>query len=171
MLAYMRTANLAALPLLLACATAEAQIAPKDTSYSCAVEFAAGLRYNGRTKKWEGAKFKPEAKFVLRMKYLRSMAGKEHSGKDEPAQLFDVTTTKAGSSTALPCENPLEPSGSVAIGGDEVEFDCLGANLQEFKFNLKTNRFLAIYAIGYVDGTNNNADNPTLSGGTCTKID
>ena len=111
------------------------------------------------------------SQILMRMKACARWRGKEYSGKDEPAQLFDVTTTKAGSSTALPCENPREPSGSVAIGGDEVEFDCLGANLQEFKFNLKTNRFLAIYAVGYVDGTNNNADNPTLSGGTCTKID
>ena len=63
MLAYMRTAYLAALPLLLAGATAEAQIAPKDASYLCVVEFSAGLRYNERTKKWEGATFRPQAKF------------------------------------------------------------------------------------------------------------
>ena len=51
-----RRAYLAALPLLLGGAMAEAQVAPSDASYSCIVEFAAGIRYNERTKKMGGCK-------------------------------------------------------------------------------------------------------------------
>ena len=67
-----RRACIAALTLLLGGSTAEARIAPKDASYFCVAEIAGGLRYNERTKKMESATFKPDAKFVMRMKHLRS---------------------------------------------------------------------------------------------------
>ena len=167
----MRIAYLAALLLFLGSVLAEAQVAPKDGSYLCVVEVSAGLRYNERTKKWESATFRPTTKFTMRMKSLRSITRKDFIGNDQPVHVFDVTTTKAGSSKELPCEKPGEPIEPVVIGGDDVGFDCLGADLQEYRFNLKTDRFLTAYMGGYVDGANSNADTPYINGGTCTKID
>ena len=41
----------------------------------------------------------------------------------------------------------------------------------DYVFSLKTNRFLSIYSIGYMDGEDSNENTPSVSGGTCTKID
>ena len=41
----------------------------------------------------------------------------------------------------------------------------------DYVFSLKTNRFLSIYSIGYMDGEDRNENTPSVSGGTCTKID
>jgi len=165
-----RRAYLAALPLLLAGAAAEAQIAPKDASYSCAAEFAGGIRYNEQTKRWEGPTLKPEAKFVMRMQHVRSIKRKNFRGKDEPAQVFDVTITKADSNTPLPCYSWQVPSRSVVLGGVDMSFGCFGA-LHEHQFDLKTNRFLISSTAGYIFNTDNNNDTPIVIGGTCTKID
>jgi len=170
MLAYMRTAYLTALPLLLACATAEAQIASKDASYSCVPEFAGGVRYDEQMRKWEGSTFKLQAMFVMRMKHLRSIKRKDFRGKEEPAQIFDVTITKAGSNTALPCYNWQVPSRTVVLGGIDMSFECFGA-LRDHHFNLKSNRFLFSFMVGYLDGAGNNQDTPGVIGGTCTKLD
>jgi hypothetical protein len=41
--------------------------------------------------------------------------------------------------------------------------------LFEYKFNLKNNRFLRAYLVGYVNGMNENSNTPYVSGGTCIK--
>ena len=150
-----------------------AGIAPKDASYFCIAEFVGGLRYNERTRKWEGAAFEPSdkfAKFVMRMKHLRSETRKDVRGKHEPAQVFDVTLIVAGSSVAYPCLNWREPSRSIVFGGDAMEFDCFGA-FHGHQFNLEHNRFLSTYLEGYLGGADNNKDTPSVSGGVCKKID
>jgi hypothetical protein len=147
--------------------SAHAGIAPKDASYFCVGEFAGGLWYNERTKKWEGATFKPDAKFVMRMKHLRSETRKDSRGKDEPAQVFDVTITPEGGRVAETC---LQPDGSVVFSSDRMTFRCLGVR-DEYKFNLENNRFLSFYLFGYFDGADNNKDTPVVTGGVCTKID
>lgn len=150
--------------------SALAGIAPKDASYFCVEEFAGGLAYNEHTSKWEGATFKPKSKFVMRMKHLRSTTRKDYRGRDEPAQVFDVTLTEAGSNYGSRCSNQREPSGFIVFGGDDMEFGCFG-RLKEFQFNLANNRFLSAYLVGYFDGPDNNADTPAVAGGVCTKID
>jgi hypothetical protein len=45
------------------------------------------------------------------------------------------------------------------------------ASLKDYVFNLKQGRFLAVYAVGYVNGFDNNDNTPAIDGGRCTKID
>ena len=44
-------------------------------------------------------------------------------------------------------------------------------SLPSYQFNLTNNRFLSIYDFGYIDGRDNNDETPSVSGGTCTKIE
>ncbi len=144
--------------------SAHAGIAPKDASYFCVAEIAGGLRYNERTKKWEGATFKPDAKFVMRMKHLRSETRKDSRGKDEPAQVFDVTITPERGRVAETC---LTPDVSVVFSSDRMRFRCLGVR-HDYQFNLENNRFLLF---GFFDGTDDNENTPAVTGGVCAKID
>jgi hypothetical protein len=49
-----------------------ASAAERDPAYFCIVEFSAGAAYNANGKRWQGTVFRSDAKFVLRMKFLKS---------------------------------------------------------------------------------------------------
>ena len=100
------------------------------------------------------------------MKHLRSETRKDSRGKDEPAQVFDVTITPQGGRVAETC---LTPDESVVFRSDRMTFRCLGKDRRDFWFNLANNRFLLAFGVGYVDGRDN--DESAVIGGTCTKID
>jgi hypothetical protein len=134
----------------------------RDAAYFCVQEAAGGLWYNTGTKKWEGAIFRPDNKFVLRMKYAAT-----RTSDREAVSLFRITVTPSGSNYASPC---------VEFPSDTVELSSTGwmrcnANVTDYQFNINTNRFLAMYAVGYVNGRDDNSDTPSVSGGTCTKIE
>jgi hypothetical protein len=124
----------------------------KDVAYYCVSEVAGGLWYNEKTKKWEGVSFRPESKFVLKMIFLHSN--------------YDVTVTEAGKEYNLRCS---EHYGKLGVGDQYKSFSCTTA-VHDYRFNFVTNRFLAIYAHGYVDGKDNDDNTPGIEGGTCTKI-
>ena len=145
-------------------------MAPKDASYFCTVELAGGLAFNQNLKKWESAKFRPERKFVLKLKYLTTRTQKDFLGKDETVTDFNVTLTAAGSNSSEPClKTGDEWSETVPIS--QYDFIACTAGLSEHYFNLKSNRFLTSYMLGYIDGKDNDDNTPVVSGGTCTKID
>jgi hypothetical protein len=50
---------------------------PQDVAYYCVGDAAGGLWYNEKTKKWEGASFRAEQKFVLKMNFVRARVRKE----------------------------------------------------------------------------------------------
>jgi hypothetical protein len=52
------------------------------------------------------------------------------------------------------------------------EMKCALASLIPFRFNLKNNRFLGAYLIGFAEGEDNpDGTAPTIFGDTCTKTD
>jgi hypothetical protein len=117
-----------------------------DRAYYCVVEASGGIHYNEATKKWEGIGFYDPAgwfyKFVLRVKV------------NEQVITYSAT-------------NISEQCISDGVSRDFIE--C-SAGWMEYTFNLSTNRFLAVYKLGYTNGVNNNSNTPFVSGGTCTKI-
>jgi hypothetical protein len=143
----------------------------KDASYFCITEFAGGAVYSGITKKWEGTTFRAgNRKFVLRLKFLRTYTG-------QSAYEYNVTVTEAGSNDVLQCYG--DNSATVTVFAPSNELKCAVAPRIPLRFNLRNNRFLAAYLIGYVDGEDTNEGTvafrtwgtPTIFGGTCTKID
>ena len=53
--------------------------------------------------------------------------------------------------------------------GNLVRMRCYSGT-SDYQFNFENNRFLQGYLHGYVDGKDNNDDNPAVSAGVCTKI-
>jgi hypothetical protein len=145
-------------------------MAPQDASYYCIVEFAGGLAFNPTLKKWESAKFRPERKFVLKLKYLTTRTQKDYAGRDETVSDFNVTLTASGSNSSEPCLK-VGDEWSVVVPISQDDFISCTAELSEHYFNLRSNRFLTSYMIGYTDGKDNDENTPSVSGGTCTKID
>jgi len=143
----------------------------KDAAYYCVADAAGGLKYNESMKKWEGASFRPEAKFALRMNFLRARVQKEEYSSlvaEEQVSDYTVTVTTSGSNTGVDCISQY-PSKTVTVY-ESGNFRCYTA-VTEYIFNVRTNRFLAISRVGYVGGEDNNDNTPSIQGGTCTKID
>ena len=156
--------------ILIACvpfSAASAQLG-KDASYFCVAEFAGGLIYDEGMKKWKSGALRIEEKFVLRLKHLRTRVQKSYTGEDEPVHDYDVTVTPAGSNAPFPCVSYGQRHVAVRLLSSVW---CDGLDLQVYKFNLITNRFLSSYLVGYVDGDHNKQNTPSVTGGTCTKID
>ena len=132
----------------------------KDVAYRCAGEAAGGLSYNEQTKKWEGASFRPQQQFVLRMNFV---------GARENVRDYRATVTTSGKDTGLPCTS-TDTDETVTVVDSDRSFSCTTV-AYDYVFNLSTNRFLSMYVYGYVDGNDSNDNNPVVEGGTCTKID
>ena len=134
----------------------------KDGAYHCVVEMSAGLGFDRTSKKWFATTFRVDQKFVLRMKYggSRIEEGKQVSD-------YDITIMDAGTDFDRPCSSNQK---MVTIHDDDGGFRC-GTITEDFVVNIKTLRFLRIYPLGYVSGQDNNDNTPSVSGGTCTRID
>lgn len=140
---------------------AKSQIA--SSSFFCAAEFVGGLAYNVYQKHWESATFTPTQKFVLTIKVVSTRVEDSESIDD-----LIVTVTPSGSSFAAPCSRSGGAQQST-IPSMYGLIQCV-ANVTEYTINRRNNRFLASYSYGYINGKDNNDDTPTMSGGTCTKI-
>jgi hypothetical protein len=140
----------------------------QDLTYFCVEEFSGGLHYDETAKKWRGATFRADTKFILRLKHIRSRTQKDFIGKDEQVQDYDVTITESGSSVAKPCHN--YPA-SKTITLDPSRWLRCSDSVERYIFNLNNNRFLSAYLYGYVNGKDTNEDTPHVGGGTCTKIE
>jgi hypothetical protein len=143
----------------------------QDASYYCVAEAAGGLWYNTSRKKWEGTSFGPTLKFVLKMKFLQARVQKEEYGEEqEQVSDYTVTITDTGENTGLNCTGK-DRSRTVTVYDKSRYFECDRAIAWNYHFNLRTNRFLMILPIGYLNGKDNNDNNPGIEAGTCTKID
>ena len=119
-------------------------------------------------KKWKGAALRTEEKFVLRLKHLRGRIEKSYNGEAQTVHEYDVTVTPAGSNYPVLCVS----SGQTHVDVRQLHgVWCYGVDFQEYRFNLTSNRFLSIYLIGYLEGADNKGNTPSVTGGTCTKID
>jgi hypothetical protein len=139
--------------------------AGRDSSYFCAEDFVGGLSYDVSQKKWGTAKFRPEAKFVLRLKYIRSWIK-----DDENVDDYNVIITHLGSTYNAECLDFSQSQHEVVSDRKYTNLRCR-ANESDYIFNLKNSRFLSVYPVGYVEGEDNNDNTPHVSGGTCTKMD
>jgi hypothetical protein len=151
------------LMLVLACPTL-AKAEEASASYFCTSEFAGGISYDAQSKSWRGTTFNTKGdNFVLSLKTERS----RFEGKEFIEELT-VTVTKAGSSYAAACLDFTGPLHSTVTSSDGF-FRC-SANVTDYTFSRKTNRFLSVYSVGYVTGSDDNENTPSVVGGTCTKI-
>ena len=129
-----------------------------EGAFSCAAESSGGIFYNDQTKKWEGTRFRPLSKFILRVKYVRTAAeGDEYA----------VTVTPNGRNDALPCVSNRTQLAQI----DEFGFLACRTQFHNYKFNLKSGRFVEAYLMGYFDDRDTNDDTPVVSGGRCMKIE
>ena len=119
----------------------------RDGAYYCTVQFSGGIAYNESLKRWQGTSFQPSGNFVVRLKYLKSRTVNVTDKFSYDIDDYDVHITDEGANGYLHC----------------------GA-ITNYEFNFKNNRFLEVYAVGYVNGVDKNGDTPSVSGGTCTKI-
>lgn len=137
-------------------------------SYYCVDEFAGGVAYDEKQKKWDSARFRPNEKFVVRFQYA---GPKMCGGQDCYADEYFVTITPSGSDKTEACKSDYNG------GSDRIEFtrDVGRGDCQTFPnryiFGLKYKRFLKTFEFGgYAIGMDQKTDTPSISGGTCTKI-
>lgn len=153
--------------LLISTAMSHAQT-PSNFTYFCTAEFAGGLVFNQKTKKWEAGTRKVADKFVLRGKFRPS--GIEKTPSEKLKLEYEVTITKSGTSFAQHCEGTGSNFNVLVSSSLDTEFSCESA-FDNYIFNLTSNRFMRAYLIGFVEGADSAANEPHIAGGTCTKID
>jgi hypothetical protein len=174
----------ALVPLLLLSPTAYSQQS-KNAAYDCVMEWAGGGKYNSATKLWEGSGFTTnsmEPKFTLRVSYLGRDATKPTT--TTPFQFddyYNVTITPSGWGTPIECAKDGSNNVYVIrnVNDGSIAFDCTSySNVgilrhYQYRFNLKSNRFLRSYPGRYLGDNDNRAeiDPPYIAGGTCTKIE
>ena len=139
-----------------------------DGSYYCVVEFAGGVAYDEKLKRWDSARFRPHEKFVVHFKYIGPHM------LDGPVSYTDdyfVTITPSGSDKPEACKSYYkEAPDRIVFTRDVGRGDC-ETHLHRYTFGLKYKRFLATFEWGgYAIGIDAPTDTPSISGGTCTKI-
>jgi hypothetical protein len=139
-----------------------------DASYFCVVESAGGISFNETTKKWESTRFHPDGKFGVRLKFIKTRVQKDVF-EDETVHDYNVTITPSGQKTPWECVASSNADPKIVMIEEDALLDCQA--LYIYRFNLKTNRFIRAYLVGYIDGDDNKSDMPGVEGGTCTKID
>jgi hypothetical protein len=142
---------------------------PFDGAYYCTAEFAGGGWYNEQAKRWEGATFKPEKGFVLKLKALAEGTEKSWNDKDVTFYEYEVVTTEVGEPHSSKCFAPGSGERPVKVY-ESGYVACTSDALTDYRFSLKHLRYLSSYMYGFIDGSNDNSDTPHTSGGTCTKI-
>jgi len=116
--------------------------------YLCKEEHAAGFRYE--KSGWVATKFKADEKFIIKkprpkgsdskMAYVITILGREYP--------YGWCNTDFNERGVIGCQ---------LIGGS-------------FTFNKKSGRFLSTYLAGYVDGVDQNTNNPSMQIGTCSPL-
>ncbi len=144
-------------------------VEPKDASFFCVAEAAGGLFFNAGQKRWVGAVFKANEKFILRLKFIDVKVGTGKFDKDELYANFEVFLTPSGSNFESKC-TPLGDRDKATVAISTYGGFACNANIQEYVFNLNSNRYLNLYYSGYTDGADNNENTPSVTGGVCTKI-
>lgn len=135
-------------------------------SYLCLPEFGGGVAYDEAAQKWEGTVFRPNGRFVMKATYAREEPWSE--GSDLMVQYYSVSISEFGEGAKpIACTEADGLSIPASLGGF---FGC-NASLTDYRINLATMRYLAIYPVGYVSGQDNNDNTPSIMGGTCARID
>jgi hypothetical protein len=146
-----------------------------EGAYYCTVKFSGGVSYNSTFQQWQGVIFSPDGNFVLKLDFIDTVKTPFDGISDERAE-YSAIIRKEGDSLSYPCfskdvplaaNNSDKKSAYLELG----KLDCdIQVGLYEVKINFENHRFLKIYKAGYLDGRDNNANTPSISGGICTKI-
>jgi hypothetical protein len=144
---------------------------PKDASFACDVKFAGGIAVNEMSKRWDSAQFLPVPirRFVLNLQFVSIDFRKDGRGEDEPVLSFRVAI--AGERNGYPHAPwfPGECKANINVRPDAPWFTC-SSGVSNYSVNLGLGRFIASYMAGYVNGSDNNDDMPSISGGICYKL-
>jgi hypothetical protein len=146
----------------------------KDARYYCVADFGGGLFYNDATHKWEGVGFGAhEHKFVLHVQFDKAGIWKPVDDLDEkvPVNYYKITVADPGIPVEEDCLGTNKYGSSPFVIDEFTGVLMCHSGLYDYRFQLGTNRFLSAYLWGFVDGKDKNEDNPSVDGGTCTKID
>jgi hypothetical protein len=105
---------------------------------------------------------------VVQIRYLETKKETLAEGITETYGDYEISITESGRSFALPCWS---------LRGEHVgktdrykQIDC-SAEVRDYRFSFEYKRFLETKVIGYVEGHDSNDDTPSISGGTCTRIE
>jgi hypothetical protein len=83
---------------------------------------------------------------------------------------YAVTITQSGKEYGTPCTNDsLGDPNIIAVEEGKEGFRC--ETFDNYAFNLANHRFLDFYPFGYLNGADNGDDTPSVTAGTCTRID
>lgn len=156
-------------PGLLFAASTAYSLPSNDLNFLCIPEAAGGVSFNETTKRWESTKFRLKRGLVVKLKHLRTFSEKNIFGKSETFTEFRMRMTEVGEKDEYRCYHVSKHTDEVTIG-EAGYLTCNGSDLTEYRFDFKTNRFLRAYLQGYVGGADNNNDTPSVTIGTCTKI-
>lgn len=144
-------------------------------SYLCLGGAAGGVKFNEASKKWLPAMFKTEDdKFVVSVK-ADKVATVTVFGSPTQAMGYNISIRPLGAPQSICIENDgfreslLEPPRMLNVY-PTGRVRC-SANLTDYEFNFHDLRFLSIYAVGFVDGTDDPANTPFVETGTCSRID
>src|SRR5262249_30349188 len=116
--------------------------------------------------------FRADGKFILRMKYLNSRRV-TYGGEDFVVGDFEVTITNAGSNNASACNTDFGEKPRVTTVNQFDLFKC-NVHLMDYLISVRTNRFLQTYTGQYVqadESRTDHLDTPSVTGGTCMKIE
>ena len=82
-----------------------------------------------------------------------------------------MTITDTGEKIEIPCTfGGTGINSRIIVVGDNETVVCT-AKRHSFTFNRDSKRFISVFLVGYVDGSDDNENMPSMSGGTCEKTD
>jgi hypothetical protein len=146
------------------------KLEPKDASFSCAVKFSGGIAVNEMSKRWDSVHFTPVPirSLVVNLQFVSVDFRKDGRGEDELVLSYRVTVAAERNQYPTAPWFPGECKTNISVRPDDPWFTC-SSGPSHYSVNLGVNRFIASYMAGYVNGSDNNDDTPSVSAGSCYK--
>jgi hypothetical protein len=139
---------------------------PQNVSYFCSADATAALKYDPSTGKWAGAQLRADARFTLKLVFNRSYTRKFTYAEEQVDEYLANVIPLSGN--AVPCLTVTDTDAVNSVAIVKGAFRC-STMTQQYEFNIDKNRYFKTYNFGYINGSND--DIPTITGGTCIKID
>jgi hypothetical protein len=149
-----------------------ANAAGPEGSYYCRAEASGGVKWVDN--EWKGVSFNTKADdFVLKVEPV-NLTGLDNIKAELKGQtLYSVVIAEiAREQMHENCGQP-EMKGifqNFAVIKDQV-IDCSILSTQTFKISMDTLRFMEIYSGGYIDGKDGEDNTPSVTVGTCARVD
>lgn len=136
-------------------------------TYLCLPTASGGVSYDATSKTWVGVRFRLRDQLIVILNPTK--VGRQQGILDEQDAIgYEIDIVPVGSKDRRRCRKDLSlPDDDIFIRFGVAKCDYL---LNDFKINLSTGRFMMIYPIGFLDGQDNYENTPSITVGTCTKI-